>query len=689
MLFMLWRSISTTLLILILSCSAWSATPEARTAFKQGYQLLETEKYYPAINSFKLSLTDHTYPILDYSYFYIAQAYHKAGRPQEAKQVYDIVLNYYKDSILVPQTLINLTQVELQLNNLVRADETLRSLIAGHPNNELIPEARYLLGQVLEKQGKLIDAARVYRNIDLLHPKSDFAEKAFDRLEYLAKQTSLAGYEAPAATIYNLGIKYFGRRNYSKAKEYFNRLARYYKKSSFYDESLMMLGRVYLRRGQLRTAVKYFKKAINQDQDAKPESMFYLALTFGYQNKPQAAISLLEKLIQMYPNSPLADNALFYIGRYAKDQKDQPKALAAYEKIVNEYPTSDLFADAIWFIGNIYYKQNNYEAAYKVFSKAMELPADLVSDRLLFWAGKASAKIDRPDKAIAAYKTTIQRFDHSYYGYRAREELKNFGINIPADAVPEVSDQIKTINGSSILTSKHELKYKELLACGLADQAAAEAAFLVEKVPLKKKGEANLAKYHAYVMKGKYARPIHFADKKLNEAMLSGSLAKADPRLWRFSYPRGYWRYVEKYAKQYDLDPHLVYAVIREESRFKSRALSRSWAHGLMQIIPSTGRRISSAIGLRYSRWKMYEPRVNIQMGTYYLASLIKRFNGNVSLALAGYNGGPVRVKRWLKNYPDFDLDEFVEDIPLRETRNYVKKVMKSYYGYKRTYSGG
>ena len=75
-------------------------------------------------------------------------------------------------------------------------------------------------------------------------------------------------------------------------------------------------------------------------------------------------------------------------------------------------------------------------------------------------------------------------------------------------------------------------------------------------------------------------------------------------------------------------------------------------------------------------------------MGSYYLSQLIKDFNGNVALALAAYNGGPVRVKRWLKKYERFDLDEFVEEIPLSETRNYVKKVMKSYYGYKRTYGG-
>jgi soluble lytic murein transglycosylase len=77
-------------------------------------------------------------------------------------------------------------------------------------------------------------------------------------------------------------------------------------------------------------------------------------------------------------------------------------------------------------------------------------------------------------------------------------------------------------------------------------------------------------------------------------------------------------------------------------------------------------------------------------MGTYFLSKLIKRFDGNVSFALAGYNGGPHRVEKWRKQYKGpIDIDEFVEDIPIYETRNYVKKVMKSYYGYKRTYSSG
>ncbi|MFH1362071.1 MAG: lytic transglycosylase domain-containing protein, partial [bacterium] len=318
--------------------------------------------------------------------------------------------------------------------------------------------------------------------------------------------------------------------------------------------------------------------------------------------------------------------------------------------------------------------------AHDIFNK-------INSARTIFWSAKCADKEGQRDEAIKAYKLTITKFDHSYYAYRAREELKRFGIEIKVTNVPEVS-AIADLKLNTYETITHEQKYQELLAIGLADQAATEAEFLEETVPAAEKDKAQLAKYHAYVMKGKYASPIHFADQKILEAMAVGRLDQLDPRFWRFSYPRGYWKYVEKYSKERGLDPYLTYAVIREESRFKSQALSRSSAHGLMQIIPSTGRLICRALGLNYSRWKMYEPRVNIEMGTYYLASLIKRFNGNVPLAVAGYNGGPVRVQKWVKQYKNFDLDEFVEDIPLTETRNYVKKVMKSYYGYKRTYSG-
>jgi peptidoglycan lytic transglycosylase len=670
--------------IATLFCSSPLAlTYEAKETFLKGYQSHKAGKYYDSIQQFKLTVKDYYYPLNDYAYFYIAEAYQKSNYPKTAIQVYKIVDRYFQNSILIPKALFNIAECKIKQKDYKGAVATLRSLIARYPKYENIPEARYLLGINLEKTGNHINAARVYRNLDLFHPKSDYSEKAIERLDKLAKNSPLAAYEAPAATIYNLGTKYFNKRNYTKAKGYFNRIIKNYKKSSFYDESLLMIGRIFLRRGKLKWAVRYFKKTINLNADSKPEAMYYLARTYAYQDSPKAAIKTLEKVVDRYPGNHTADNALYYIGRYNEIIDATKEALSAYERIITLYPHSPLFTDALWLVGNDYYKKREYQKAYDQFSRALKLPPEKISDRLLFWIAKCADKIGEKEKAIAAYKQTIARFNHSYYAYRAREEL-----NIKANAVPVVSTKIDKIDGDSPETISHEQKYKELLALGLGDEAAEEADFLIEKVPTNKKDTAQMAKYHAYIMKGKFNKPIWFAEKKINEATYSGNLSEIDPRLWRFSYPRGFWKYVEKYSKEFNLDPYLTYAVIREESRFNSRALSHAWAHGLMQIIPSTGRRICNALDIRYSRWKMYNPRVNIRMGAYYLSRLIKRFDGNVSCALAGYNGGPVRVKRWMKKQKGkFDIDEFVEDIPFRETRNYVKKVMKSYYGYKRTYS--
>ena len=678
------------LIILILCASVCAETPEARAAFAKGHELLEKGEYYPAIAGFKQALEDQSYPLLDYSYFFIAQAYEKSYHYKEAAEVYQIVVDHFGNSVIIPKALFGAGRSQARLKKFTESSATLRRLIAEHPKHELIPEARYLLGMNLEQLGQFEDAARVYQNLDLLHPNSDFAEKAIDRLDLLARKKHLAGYEAPAATIYNLGIKYFKKRNYVKAKGYFTRLSQFYKRSSFYDEAIFMLGRIFLRRGKLSLATRYFKKAINLNKDSKPEAMYYLALTYAYLGSPQTTVYTMEKLVSLFPNSHTADDALYYLGRYYRNEGKIEQAVRYYEKLAALHPYSELYQDAIWHIGNIHFKQRDYEKAYAQFSRALDLPQTAASDKLIFWAAKCAERTGKTAEAIAAYRTTISRYDHSYYGYRAREELARHGIEIKASAVPDAPQSVEEINGSSPETASHEEKYRELLAVGLGDEAAEEASFLVEKVPLSKKDKARLAQYHAYVMKGRYARPIDFAEKKIEEAMLAGSLASIDPRLWRFSYPRGYNRYVEKYSKMYGLDPYLTYAVIREESRFKSRALSRSWAHGLMQIMPGTGRKLSRLLGMRYSRWKLYEPRVNIHMGTYYLSNLIKSFDGNVALALAGYNGGPHRVRKWAKKYPDgFDIDEFIEDIPLRETRYYVKKVLKSYYGYKRTYASG
>ncbi|HBI23328.1 MAG TPA: lytic transglycosylase, partial [Nitrospiraceae bacterium] len=134
------------------------------------------------------------------------------------------------------------------------------------------------------------------------------------------------------------------------------------------------------------------------------------------------------------------------------------------------------------------------------------------------------------------------------------------------------------------------------------------------------------------------------------------------------------------YAAENGIDPLLIYALIREESRFNEEAISIAGAIGLMQIMPQTAATImNDTYG---GRDTLFSPELNIALGTRFFAELLKRYKGNFILALAGYNAGPHIVSKWLEDREGLGVDEFIEDIPYKETREYVKRVFKSYMKY-------
>jgi len=139
-------------------------------------------------------------------------------------------------------------------------------------------------------------------------------------------------------------------------------------------------------------------------------------------------------------------------------------------------------------------------------------------------------------------------------------------------------------------------------------------------------------------------------------------------------------------AQRAGLDPYFVAAVIREESSYDPRARSWVGAVGLMQLMPDTARLVAREAGLVYDEpASLWDPGLNIALGTRYLASLRARFQEPL-LAVASYNAGPHRVQRWLADRPTADLEEFVDQIPFDETRGFVKRVFTSWQQYRRHY---
>lgn len=159
------------------------------------------------------------------------------------------------------------------------------------------------------------------------------------------------------------------------------------------------------------------------------------------------------------------------------------------------------------------------------------------------------------------------------------------------------------------------------------------------------------------------------------------------PYVQRKIYPLKYKNEVIRYSLEYDLDPHLVMSIIWVESKFKSDATSNKNARGLMQIIPRTGQWIAEQVGLsHYDDDMLYDPKTNIMFGCWYLAYLLRVFDGDVELALASYNGGMGNVIKWLKDDRYSDDGKTLKNIPIKETSEYIERVQKAYKQYKKLY---
>jgi soluble lytic murein transglycosylase len=147
---------------------------------------------------------------------------------------------------------------------------------------------------------------------------------------------------------------------------------------------------------------------------------------------------------------------------------------------------------------------------------------------------------------------------------------------------------------------------------------------------------------------------------------------------------------VLRWTREYGLDPWFVYAVMREESWFDPEAVSWAGAHGLLQIMPSTGRDLARRVGLSsFDRADLLRPEINIRLGAYYLSELLDDLDREPALALSAYNAGKGNALRWRKNVDgDFDVDRYVAGITYRETYGYVQRVTRTWAIYRRLYDG-
>src|SRR5208337_4591119 len=342
-------------------------------------------------------------------------------------------------------------------------------------------------------------------------------------------------------------------------------------------------------------------------------------------------------------------------GAMKRREGNSDEAIKIFSNVLSHYPSAK--EDALWATGWTYYLSRDYKNASKLLSQLAETYGD---SKYLYWSRKCRELLGDREPLMPA---PDQENVHDFYAYLTC--LKN------KQKPPAISSAYLKASLNSPVAERVDT----LAEIGLKNEAAAELLLLSRKNP----APADLVSISFYLEKlGNYKTAVALISREpYNE------------ELHELYYPLAFWPEVKEASEATSLDPYLILSVIREESRYEPEARSIAGAIGLMQLMPQTARRNNKNIKVHLKNSpELYDARTNILLGSSYFRQLLNRL-GSIPFALASYNGGEDAVRDWLKNGNYRTVDEFIEDIPYHETRNYVKKVLTTYFEYLRANRNG
>ncbi len=672
-----------------------------RHYFILGVDAFENKEYVKA--QYYLEKIKYKYTVLeDHIRYYLAKSMLLQKKYDLSISNYQYLIDNYKNSIFREKSFIELSDSYYLDENFTIAQEKYAYFIKEYPDSYLIPYALFQQGVCLEKNQKPEDAYSVFKRIYLSYPQTEYAAYSLDNLDRLSAASGLPQFSPTIEELYFRGEKLFKIYYYDLALEAFDRILQNSsaknKYPDIYSKTLFRTGMSFYNMNNYKNARDYLQR--NYDSfpqgDLADDSLYYLGRCLTNLNDNDSAIKMYQKLLELFPSSNFADDALYRTGRMLYISGNLQGAASYYQRIIDEYPAGDKITDAYWELGWIQYGLNEYESSALTFDKmSKHFKGTQLEEKSLFWKAKSLEKLNNMLEAAEVYQNVASLNPLSYYGFEARNILENLGIIIKTPAInkklnpddPEINNLIPEIYGQlepQIVFSKEEAthinKAKELLFIRLYESAASEIEASGEETA------ADLSKIleisTLYLKSKDFENSILLIQKNYKKltAGLSGNML--DYYYFLF-YPFAYKEYVKKYSQVYGLEENFVLAIIREESRFKADAGSHAGAQGLMQIMPATGKSIANQLRIvNFNEDLLHNPETNIMMGTYYISRQLANFENNKYYALGAYNGGPGAMTRWINNYNGSDIDEFIENITYDETRNYIKKVMESYYIY-------
>lgn len=549
--------------------------------------------------------------------------------------------------------------------------------------SEIAPEkTALLLATAYEAMGDKTSAEAQYQRVYTEFPRSAEAADA---------QVSLARFPPlPAQAHLTRCSRLIDGREYARARRELEALIPALSGPDR-DTAQVLIGVTYYLDGDRQRAFQHLKSLDPLAAEPAAQRLFYLAQSARALDRIGEMDAALAQLAQSYPGSNWRLQALVMAGNYyvSKNQPDQYEPLfrACYESFPSEPQSSNCHWRAAW--GEYLKDRANGD---QLVDHLKRYPTSEHAGAALYYLGRIAESKKDYSAARTYFEKTSREFPNRYYGTLARERLKEttiaaappsqmvagFLVTIPFEPAPNLD-----LKPSPVTQARLE-RARLLASAGLDELADSELRYAARH-----DGQPQLVAVELARMATDRNEPDqgirwikHFAPGYLSLPVDSNTEA-----LWRFAFPLPFWKQLTAFSELRGLDPYVLAGLIRQESEFNPNIVSYAHAYGLTQVLPSTGRELSRRLNIKPFQARMlFTPEVNLNIGTYYLRIVLDSLQGKYEAALASYNAGKSRVVKWLASNEFREPAEFVESIPIIQTREYVQSVLQNADVYRRLY---